>query len=77
MNVFFVLIKMVLYCNIDKILNLNFQAMALKDEETRRFLWGRADDESCVRDFQDKTNSSTLAQICGVFSRSVKFLWQG
>jgi len=30
----------------------NRQALALKDEETRRFLWGRADDESCLKDLQ-------------------------
>jgi len=51
------------------LINFYLKAMALKDEETRRFLWGRADDESCIRDFQDKTNSSTLAQTCGIFSR--------
>jgi hypothetical protein len=37
----------------------------------RRFLWGRADDESCLKDLQDQTNSSALAQVCGIYSRSI------
>ena len=38
-------------------------------EETTKELWGRTDDESCVRSLESELNETTLAQTCGIFSR--------
>ena len=38
-------------------------------EETTKELWGRTDDESCVRSLESQVNDTTLAQTCGIFSR--------
>lgn len=37
--------------------------------EEEKFLWGRADDESCVEDNEDVVNSTELAHKCGIWSR--------
>ena len=38
-------------------------------EETTKELWGRTDDESCVRELENEVNETTLAVTCGMFSR--------
>lgn len=40
--------------------------------EDTKFLWGRRDDESCLQNLKDDLNSTSLAEYCGIFSRS----WQ-
>ena len=39
------------------------------EEEAEKFLWGRADDKSCLEDNKDRMNSTELAKQCGTFSR--------
>ncbi len=36
--------------------------------EAEKFLWGRADDETCLKATADSVNSTELARKCGVFS---------
>ena len=38
-------------------------------ETSTKELWGRTDDESCVRSLESKANETTLAETCGIFSR--------
>lgn len=38
-------------------------------EEATKDLWGRTDDESCVRDLEHELNDSSLASTCGMFSQ--------
>jgi hypothetical protein len=38
-------------------------------ETNTKELWGRTDDESCVRSLESKANETTLAETCGIFSR--------
>jgi len=39
-------------------------------EETTKLLWGRTDDESCVRTLESQdANETTVAETCGIFSR--------
>lgn len=41
---------------------------AFLEEQTKQ-LWGRTDDESCVRDLENELNETDLANTCGMFSR--------
>ena len=41
---------------------------AFLEEQTKQ-LWGRTDDESCVRDLENELNETELANTCGMFSR--------
>merc|ERR1719219_2743642 len=43
-------------------------------EETTKELWGRTDDESCVRELENEVNETTLAVTCGMFSRYYKHI---
>jgi len=43
-------------------------------EETTKELWGRTDDESCVRELENEVNETTLAVTCGMFSRYWKHI---
>jgi len=38
-------------------------------DEVTKDLWGRTDDESCVRSPENEVNDSTLASSCGMFSQ--------
>ena len=38
-------------------------------EETTKDLWGRTDDESCVRDLENELNDTALSTTCGMFSQ--------
>jgi len=38
-------------------------------DEATKDLWGRTDDESCVRQLENEVNDSTLAASCGMFSQ--------
>ena len=42
-------------------------------ETSTKELWGRTDDESCVRSLESKVNETTLAETCGIFSRLVYY----
>jgi len=38
-------------------------------DETTKDLWGRTDDESCIRQLENEVSDSTLAASCGMFSQ--------
>jgi len=38
-------------------------------DEATKDLWGRTDDESCVRELENQVTDSTLASSCGMFSQ--------
>ena len=43
-------------------------------EEAKKFLWGREDDEKCIKDNKDSLNSTELALACGTYSRYWKHI---
>ena len=38
-------------------------------DEATKDLWGRTDDESCIRELENELNDSLLASSCGMFSQ--------
>ncbi len=43
-------------------------------EEATKSLWGRTDDESCVRELEPELNETSLARTCGMFSQYWKYV---
>jgi len=48
-------------------------SQAFIDEATKD-LWGRTDDESCVRELENELNDTLLASSCGMFSQYWKYV---
>ena len=43
-------------------------------DEATKDLWGRTDDESCVRELENELNDTLLASSCGMFSQYWKYV---
>ena len=64
-----ILIKYINVMNLSKFLGQ--QAFI---EEVTKDLWGRTDDESCVRELENELNDTSLATNCGMFSQYFKHI---